>query len=1004
MFGYEPRSKGYDDESDGGTDQFTWTWSNILLLPFVPILLFFFVYLIPFLPFFAYFLKDVYSTLKNTVNTGQLSHPFLANAGLWLAVILVIANFNRPENTPIQFSFLLILAIGYIVIFTILPFLALCLHLPVIFYSFIRAKLSDIKPRRLFFASMGILFSLMLFWGFSNYSTLIPKPEPIPTPASIPAALPADIPDEKHSIRILVDDFSPQPYQGESMYFFNRLDGDRGAISDSVIDWGRGQVTTTVAPGSSWAGVWMSLNHPIREGLAIDLSAILPSQILPAYQAQITAITVQVARGTPDAVFRLELKNGNELLWKEEVRLEGSEQTLSFDLPTQGRINHLAWVLDQAAPGDYVVLDNISFTVSTPVTDTATAAFVWSYGMLLNNWDPVSGLVRDKAKDASGEFEAIQATGCLAAATAIAEQRGIIEHATAVQIINQISHTLLLDLPRLHGLWPHWVKTSPTGEISIVENTEWSSVDTVIAAVGLLSAQSSLGMYTSNTEQMLREIDWQNLVRPEGIAHGYTNSGALIPYAWDVFGGESWLVELVYAGAMEQVATITYPTPPTANGSGFIDELAWLFVAPPTQPDYWGTDWNAYRSRAAENQTHYYLTHFPQSCFAQAGWFGLSAAEVPFPSFVPPSDIYQAFGAGGRFAAPNDGTARLGTPVIVPHYPAMIASIRPQAAIAMWDGLIRRGYFSPLNNVESLMFSSVENCDDSSVVWNSLKGSWNLSLQTLGWGRYLAERDGKIPVLWQAQTANPLLKKGYRLLAPNEPAPIAVYIPHPNETATTILWDHTQVSCDGKPNNMWCSPGNYLYQRNNGGSFSTITLQPGQACPKLGVSGPDTLSARGTENVTTGLGTFPSTRLSAGRDYSILTGRLDYVKGKYERSEWYVCGYGLVKLTSSDAGISMPANKPYSNSENLILMSFTPLTTNESHVRYILADIQLGHIVDDYRADVADEETAEALRRWDAGVRVKNITRFERRIVNGQWQIVYTGTVNPVDGMDVDTW
>ena len=42
--------------------------------------------------------------------------------------------------------------------------------------------------------------------------------------------------------------------------------------------------------------------------------------------------------------------------------------------------------------------------------------------MLLNNWNPATGLVRDKAKDASGEFDAIQATGSLAAATAIAEQ------------------------------------------------------------------------------------------------------------------------------------------------------------------------------------------------------------------------------------------------------------------------------------------------------------------------------------------------------------------------------------------------------------------------------------------------------------------------------------------------------------------------------------------------------------------------------------------------------
>ncbi len=73
------------------------------------------------------------------------------------------------------------------------------------------------------------------------------------------------------------------------------------------------------------------------------------------------------------------------------------------------------------------------------------------------------------------------------------------------------------------------------------------------------------------------------------------------------------------------------------------------------------------------------------------------------------------------------------------------------------------------------MFPANVNCDSTTIVWNQLKGSWNLSLQALGWGRYLAERDKQIPILWQAITANSLLKKGYHLLAPSEPSLIAAY-------------------------------------------------------------------------------------------------------------------------------------------------------------------------------------------------------------------------------------
>lgn len=83
----------------------------------------------------------------------------------------------------------------------------------------------------------------------------------------------------------------------------------------------------------------------------------------------------------------------------------------------------------------------------------------------------------------------------------------------------------------------------------------------------------------------------------------------------------------------------------------------------------------------------------------------------------------------------------------------------------MWDWLIQNGLLSPLNNVESLMFPANARCDSAGVVWNQLKGSWNLALQTLGWGRYLAEQSGQIPILWQATLANSFLREGYNLLA-----------------------------------------------------------------------------------------------------------------------------------------------------------------------------------------------------------------------------------------------
>jgi hypothetical protein len=88
----------------------------------------------------------------------------------------------------------------------------------------------------------------------------------------------------------------------------------------------------------------------------------------------------------------------------------------------------------------------------------------------------------------------------------------------------------------------------------------------------------------------------------DGRRVGNEKDGQWVELFWDVFGGESWLVELAYASTTGQVAPIRNPAPPTANGSGFIDELPWLFVPPPSGPDYWGTDWTTYRLAAAAYQ------------------------------------------------------------------------------------------------------------------------------------------------------------------------------------------------------------------------------------------------------------------------------------------------------------------------------------------------------------------------------------------------------------------
>jgi len=186
--------------------------------------------------------------------------------------------------------------------------------------------------KSLLYLLLGIIAVIILI------ALWFPLPDPPPPPPTASPILTTLSPDESptspaRQVTILVDDFSSQSGQDQESYSYNRLDGERGTINNSLLEWGGGQVTMKIPAGTSWGGVWMSLNHPMSEGLPINFSAILPEQILPAYQARITSLQAQIVAGTPGKLFRLEFKERGEIRWKQEVTLQGGPQFLEFELP-----------------------------------------------------------------------------------------------------------------------------------------------------------------------------------------------------------------------------------------------------------------------------------------------------------------------------------------------------------------------------------------------------------------------------------------------------------------------------------------------------------------------------------------------------------------------------------------------------------------------------------------------------------------------------------------------
>jgi hypothetical protein len=189
----------------------------------------------------------------------------------------------------------------------------------------------------------------------------------------------------------------------------------------------------------------------------------------------------------------------------------------------------------------------------------------------------------------------------------------------------------------------------------------------------------------------------------------------------------------------------------------------------------------------------------------------------------------------------------------------------------------------------------------------------------------------------------------------------------------------------------------FLYFRDFGRWLSKSGVTESSRCGFY--NGRISIEVEDGDRVSTNLGSFESVRVNTTQEYFVSTANHSDPHGSIETSEWYVCGYGLVRSTRSWTDIYQSGSSLRQSEQELL--SFTPITTNEARVRYILLDIELADVEDDYRANIINEETAEALRRWSGGIRVINSDKFERIAIDDRWALVYAGTETPIDGKEV---
>lgn len=442
------------------------------------------------------------------------------------------------------------------------------------------------------------------------------------------------------------------------------------------------------------------------------------------------------------------------------VPIEGAEGE-EAQLP---KIKLLNWSI--VGPG-HVMVDDVRLIIDTREREIGESAFLYAYSHLGQCYDPVTDVVRDRSSWPAEELGAVGSIGLFALSLSVASHLAITTVEDAREIVERLLE-LVGSLPTCHGLLPHFI-TSTGGSWEIVENTEWSSIDTVIALTSLILAAERFGVATADVEQMLRDIDWSDLADTGAghVAMGYAygpdgdHCGSRLETNWEDFGSEELLIAWAYSATTGE----SVPCPNnhgsadsarTWDESGFNSELAALFL-PLEGVSRCGVSWADYRPEAMVRQSGYFWDSTEYPSYREVGLFGVSASEVPEPCAVAEDEVYGAWGIGGGRGV-DDGSELVGYPIVAPHYAAMVMDEFPESAEAMFAYLIEDagegGIFSSLNNVESLGFSS-----DGELRWSSLKGSWNLGMTTLGVGRALV-REGEYPP-YLALAENELLQTGF---------------------------------------------------------------------------------------------------------------------------------------------------------------------------------------------------------------------------------------------------
>jgi len=246
-------------------------------------------------------------------------------------------------------------------------------------------------------------------------------------------------------------------------------------------------------------------------------------------------------------------------------------------------------LLGQSGPDAPVAQDlpaaQSQFTL-TPEDDTflnevesASFQFFWE------QQNPKTGMVQDRCDlrgGIPGTVASIAATGFGLTAICIAEKRGFVTRAAALERLFATLNFLWKKLPQHRGFFYHWANIT-TGER--VWESEISSVDTAILLCGVLTCREHFRhpAVTQLADLIFQRVEWTWLSEDTSLlSHGWTPEIGFLPSRWDYYS-ELMMMYLLGMGSS------SHPLKPEAwnawkrltfeyDGLRYIGSFAPLFV------------------------------------------------------------------------------------------------------------------------------------------------------------------------------------------------------------------------------------------------------------------------------------------------------------------------------------------------------------------------------------------------------------------------------------------